>query len=144
MYSSILITLAALLAPSLALRRACKHIDSASEGWYYTTSSDTLDVIAADFCTTADIIKQWNNIDSFEVGVSLKVPCHWNSGSQRDCAKNSDLYGAYVIVSGDELQDIAYDFCTTSDVLQSLNSEIITNKDFILTGDVIQVPCSWN
>ncbi|KAK2767356.1 autolysin (n-acetylmuramoyl-l-alanine amidase) [Colletotrichum kahawae] len=143
MRSDILLVLAAPFGSTLGLRRGCKHT-TASEGWYYTTSIDSLDAIAADFCTSPAVIKQWNNIQSIKPGMNLKVPCHWNAGRQRDCGKNTATDGAYVIQSDDTLNSIAYDFCTTADKLQQMNSARITNKDLIYPDWVIQVPCSWN
>ncbi|KAI3531378.1 hypothetical protein CABS01_13884 [Colletotrichum abscissum] len=143
MRSDFLLVMAATLGSTAALRRSCKHT-KASEGWYYTTSSDTLDILAADFCTSPQVIKEWNNIQNIKTGMNLKVPCHWNAGKQRDCAKNSAYDGAYVVVSGDTLNKIAYDFCTTADVLQQKNSGLIKNKDLIYPDWVIQVPCSFN
>ncbi|KAM0281417.1 hypothetical protein ACHAQH_003540 [Verticillium albo-atrum] len=138
-----LLVLAAFFGPSAAFRRGCRR-SGEGEGWYRTTNQDSLDVIAADFCTSPATIRQWNNINNIRPGMDLKVSCRWNAGRQRDCQKNSARDGAYVVVGGDNLQDIAYDFCTTSDVLQRMNLDKITNKDVIKTGWVIQVPCSWN
>ncbi|KAH7119262.1 hypothetical protein EDB81DRAFT_952624 [Dactylonectria macrodidyma] len=143
MRSDVLLSLAAFFGLSAALRRGCQHSGN-GEGWYYTTHQDTLTAVAADFCTSPAVIKQWNHINDIRPGINLKVPCHWNAGHQRDCLKNSDQYGAYTIQSGDELKDIAYDFCTTSDHLQQLNANVIKNKDAIFPKQVIQVPCSFN
>ncbi|OHF03002.1 hypothetical protein CORC01_01760 [Colletotrichum orchidophilum] len=143
MRSDILLVLAATFGSTIGLRRGCKHTGE-SEGWYYTTKNDTLDILAADFCTKTEVIQSWNNIQTIEPGMNLKVPCHWNAGEQRDCRKNTDAYGAYVVTGNDTLNEIAYDFCTTAVDLKNLNPNLIKNIDFIDLGWVIEVPCSFN
>ncbi|TEA17100.1 hypothetical protein C8034_v000351 [Colletotrichum sidae] len=143
MRADVLLVFTALFGSSAAFRRSCRK-SGEGEGWYYTTNSDTLEAVAADFCTKPSVIQQWNHLTALKPGVNIKVPCRYNAGKQRDCRKNTATDGAYVIVSGDMLKDIAYDFCTNSDVLQRMNSAKIPNKDVIFPNTVIQVPCSWN
>jgi hypothetical protein len=94
-----------------------------------------------------NVVQQWSgrydNIDSvLPRGINLKLPCR---DRRRDCRRNSaNGDGAYVIASNDNLDSIAVDFCTTSDALVNMNTQRISNKDFILPGWVIQVPCSFN
>ncbi|KAF5982061.1 putative Ecp7(P20) [Fusarium bulbicola] len=139
----VVFVLSSFLGVSDALRRQCKmNPNHGGEGWYYATSIDTVENVAADFCTTPSVVRQWNNLEGeLKPGMSVKVPCRVR---RRDCRKNTPTDGAYVIVSGDDLGPIAEDFCTNADVLQAMNSGTIKNKDFILPGWVIQVPCSWN
>ncbi|WYZ43602.1 hypothetical protein EsH8_VII_000038 [Colletotrichum jinshuiense] len=48
-------------------------------------------------------------------------------------------FGSYTVVSGDNLNDIAKDFGTTSTQLATINS--IPNPDSIKPGTTIFVPC---
>ncbi|KAL0940531.1 autolysin (n-acetylmuramoyl-l-alanine amidase) [Colletotrichum truncatum] len=139
----VVLTLATLLGSTEALRRSCRKA-GANDGWYYTVGFDNFNNVAADFCTSPSVLRSWNpNIREVRAGQNLKVPCQAGR-KKRDCKKNSALDGAYVVQSGDTLDHIASDFCTNSDTLQSMNSGLIKNKDFIQIGWVIQVPCSWN
>ncbi|XPS81080.1 hypothetical protein M3J09_013023 [Ascochyta lentis] len=138
MRTFVLITLASAFGMSDATRRGCKsNPANPGEGWYHTTSSDTLNKVAADFCTTPAIINQWNNRrGELSPGINIKVPCHHVT---RDCSNK----GYYTIVSGDTLTKIAPDFCTNAQELERLNKQI-KNPDYIVPGQIISVPCNWH
>ncbi|EXK23992.1 hypothetical protein FOMG_19260 [Fusarium oxysporum f. sp. melonis 26406] len=137
--------LTSLLGVSDALRRQCKHNPAnEGEGWYYTTSIDNADNVAADFCTKPSIIRQWNNIkgnENVRPGKNLKVPCRQR---RRDCKKGSGSTGWYTVESGDWLSKIAPDFCTDVRGLLELNPKLKPNPDYIEPGWIVTVPCSWN
>lgn len=144
----VVFTLTSLLGMTHALRRSCRHNpQNWGEGWYYTTSGDTLNIVASDFCVSPNVVAQWSGRRDdpnarLPPGINLRLPCR---PRPRDCRRNSpNGDGAYVIVSGDTLNSIAGDFCTTADALAIKNSHLIRNKDSIRTGWVIQVPCSFN
>ena len=134
------------LGMTSALRRSCKHNpNNYGEGWYYTVAGDTATILAADFCTRPEIIKQWNNVgENIPAGINIKVPCRERS---RDCRRN-DVNGwgngAYTVKSGDTLIAIASDFCTDYQSLFGMNLNEIENADSIRVGQVIGVPCSFN
>ncbi|KAF2844164.1 carbohydrate-binding module family 50 protein [Plenodomus tracheiphilus IPT5] len=140
MRAEFVLALASCLSTSTALRRGCKHNPSNyGEGWYYTQSFDNINNIAADFCTSPDVLKKWNNNKSGTItaGMNVKVPCRTR---KRDCKKNSANDGAYVVSAKnkDDLTVIADDFCTDPDTLVRMNSGLIKNKDYIKDGWVIQ------
>ncbi|EMD61843.1 hypothetical protein GGP41_002655 [Bipolaris sorokiniana] len=144
----VVFVLTSLLGMTDALRRSCRYNpQNWGEGWYYTASGDTLNTVAADFCVSPNVVAQWSGRhDDFNArlpsGINLRLPCR---SRRRDCRRNSpNRDGAYVIVSGDTLNSIAGDFCTTANTLAAKNSHLIKNKDSIRTGWVIQVPCGFN
>jgi len=145
---NVVFALTSMLGMTEALRRGCRvNRNNRGEGWYYTAPGDTLAIVAADFCTTPQIINQWSGRNDapnapLPGGINLKVPCRER---RRDCRRNTpDGFGAYVIVSGDTLDDISRDFCTDSDTVTRQNSHRIQDKNIIFPGWQIQVPCSWN
>ncbi|EOA81859.1 hypothetical protein ACJQWK_05029 [Exserohilum turcicum] len=148
MRANIVLALVSLLSTAEALRRGCRpDSKDASKGWYYTVAGDTLAGVAADFCTTPDVVADLSKrLDNYAAnlpaGINLIVPC---SVRKRDCRRNTfDGDGAYVFEADDTLAAVAADFCTSADILQQANTLVILNKDSIPAGTVIQVPCSFN
>ncbi|EGY23742.1 uncharacterized protein VDAG_05180 [Verticillium dahliae VdLs.17] len=145
MRPDVFVLFTAFLGPAAAYRRTCSHTGK-GEGWYIIRRGDNFNAVAADFCTSTNVLTEWNHISTITdnmVNTKIKVPCRWNAGKQRDCLKDQkSSNGWYHIVSGDELKDIAYDFCTTSGSLAGMNG--ISNPDYIKANTDIVVPCSWN
>ncbi|KAH9872577.1 hypothetical protein J1614_004970 [Plenodomus biglobosus] len=145
MRANIIFVVAACLGMTEATRRRCRLDDAKpGEGWYYTVQGDTLQKLQDDFCDREGLIRKWNNIQGhLPMATSLKVPC--NARHKRDCLKNrgrSD--GAYQIVSGDTLNSIGADFCTTGEDLQLANSNTVPDKDKIFPKQIIYVPCNFH
>ncbi|KAI9055402.1 hypothetical protein LZ554_000356 [Drepanopeziza brunnea f. sp. 'monogermtubi'] len=142
-FNNNLLLLASILGVASALRRGCRpEQGNTGLGFYTIVGSDTLGVVAADFCTDSPNLLNYNSGVSFVPGAFYKVPCRART---RDCGRiKGSENGYYTIVSGDQLRFIAEDFCTTVAELQRMNSDLIKNPDSIQAGWIIQVPCSWN
>ncbi|KAJ5054512.1 uncharacterized protein L3040_000783 [Drepanopeziza brunnea f. sp. 'multigermtubi'] len=146
-FNNNLLLIASFLGVATALRRGCRVDNSGAAGtsgtgFYTFTANDRLDAVAADFCSNEGNLRNLNPGVSFSAGTFIRVPCKVR---QRDCAKiPNSSNGYYKIVSGDQLRFIADDFCTSTTVLQNMNSDVIKNINAIFPDDILQVPCAWN
>ncbi|EKD21779.1 uncharacterized protein L3040_005289 [Drepanopeziza brunnea f. sp. 'multigermtubi'] len=143
--------IASFLGVATALRRGCSpDINSGSPmaagtGFYTIVESDTIEIVAADFCTDVPTLERINHYPeaTFSKGNIYRVPCR---ARNRDCARiqGSDK-GYYTINEGDMLKGIAEDFCTSTENLEALNPDLIKfAPDDMPLGDRLKVPCSWN
>ncbi|EKD18036.1 putative Ecp7(P20) [Drepanopeziza brunnea f. sp. 'multigermtubi' MB_m1] len=143
-FNNSLFLLASFLGVATAFRRSCRPNASgkpAGTGFYTITTSDTWENIAADFCSSAGELKVMNHATSFETGAFLSVPCKTR---KRDCSRiqgDSEGNGYYTVVAGDDLANIAGDFCTDANTLQQKNPTTSSNPQ---AGAILVVPCGWN
>ncbi len=100
---------------------------------YIVVSGDSLYSIARKYNTTVDELKRLNNLTSnnLSIGQILKVPVSNSNGN------NSSI--TYVVVSGDNLYDIARRYNTSVDAIKSLNN--LTNNNLSI-GQVLKIPAS--
>ena len=93
----------------------------------------TQDYTARKYNTTVDELKRLNNLTSnnLSIGQILKVPVSNSNGN------NSSI--TYVVVSGDNLYDIARRYNTSVDAIKSLNN--LTNNNLSI-GQVLKIPAS--
>ncbi|EKD16083.1 uncharacterized protein L3040_003518 [Drepanopeziza brunnea f. sp. 'multigermtubi'] len=142
-FNNNLLLLASFLGVATARRRGCvlQLGQTAGTGFYNPVEGETLQQIAADFCTTGTELLRLNDGKSPTPQYNYNVPC---KSRQRDCARiaGSDN-GYYTVVADDQLQSISNDFCTDNDKLRSLNPQSIKGSS-LTTGSIIVVPCSWN
>lgn len=86
---------------------------------YTVEDGDSLYEIAKKYDTTADLIKEYNGLESNDltIGQKLRIPCYIEDND------NSDLpeYVNYTVASGDNLYDIAEKFGTTVDKIKKDN-----------------------
>lgn len=136
--------LASFLGLAAALRRGCRHdTEKPEEGFYYVENNDKLETVAQDFCTTPDIIKQWNAITDLTPSTNIRVPCRER---KRDCmGDNDNNNGDYTTLLGDKVSDIAKDFCTDPKTIEDMNKNIIRKGEDIIDADwSLRVPCPFN
>ncbi|MFD1738122.1 LysM peptidoglycan-binding domain-containing protein [Bacillus salitolerans] len=102
-----------------------------STATYTVRTGDSLSVIAKNYQTTVDQIKQLNGLtgDTIKVGQTLIVPISQSSANQGITTSERTL-GTYTVISGDSLSVIAKKLGTTVDQIKQLNG---------LTGDTIKV-----
>lgn len=104
----------------------------AGMGYYTVKSGDSLWSIAKQFNTTADAIKQTNNLTSnvLSIGQILKIPTVTVTPSPTE-------YITYTVKSGDSLYSIAKAYNTTVDAIKNLNN--LTNTSLSL-NQVLKLP----
>lgn len=97
---------------------------------YVIQSGDSLDIIAKKFNTSADIIKDINNID---------ITTMLRAGSEIIVPKTKEKYFEYyVIEKGDNLYRIALKYNINPELLANLNG--LTMNDYIYPGQEILIP----
>ncbi len=94
---------------------------------YTVVKGDTLYLIAKNYNTTVDAIKNLNNLTSntINIGQTLKIPT------------TNENYFNYVVVRGDTLYSIARKYNTTVNEIKKLNN--LTNNTINL-GQVLRIP----
>ena len=99
---------------------------------YIVVSGDSLYSIVRKYNTTIDELKRINNLTSnnLSIGQILKVPTTNSSG---------DSTITYVVVSGDNLYDIARRYNTSVDAIKTLNN--LTSNNLSI-GQVLKIPSS--
>ncbi|EKD13506.1 uncharacterized protein L3040_008626 [Drepanopeziza brunnea f. sp. 'multigermtubi'] len=139
-----LFLLTSLFGVATAYRRSCRLKATEGDtdlGFYTVEKTDTWALIAADFCTSVANLQDLNPSPPTATNLILTVPCKTRV---RDCARISGTnYGYYTVVDGDDLTNIASDFCTQRGGIISSNSGIYSEYD-LYPGLIIQVPCRWN
>ena len=109
--------------------------DEESEATYTTykvISGDTLYSIAKKYNTTANNIKEFNNLNSnlLSIGQILKIPT---------ITTNEPTYLTYTVVSGDNLYNIARIYNTTVDAIKILNN---LTSNTLSIGQTLKIPTS--
>lgn len=103
---------------------------------YTVEAGDSLYEIAKKYDTTADLIKEYNGLESndLSIGQELRIPCYIEDND------NSDLpeYVNYTVEAGDNLYDIAEKFGTTVDKIKKdndLKSNTLTVGTVLIIDD---------
>lgn len=103
---------------------------------YTVEAGDSLYEIAKKYDTTADLIKEYNGLESndLSIGQELRIPCYIEDND------NSDLpeYVNYTVEAGDNLYDIAERFGTTVDKIKKdndLKSNTLTVGTVLIIDD---------
>lgn len=99
---------------------------------YTVVSGDSLYSIAKKYNTTANEIKEFNNLDSnlLSIGQILRIPTSTSSES---------TYLNYTVVSGDNLYSIARRYNTTVDEIKTLNN---LTSNTLSVGQTLKIPIS--
>ena len=99
---------------------------------YTVVSGDSLYSIAKRYNTTANAIKEFNNLSSnlLQLGQILRIPTTTSSGS---------TYLNYTVVSGDSLYSIARKYNTTVDAIKNLNN---LSSNILSIGQNLKIPTS--
>lgn len=97
---------------------------------YKVVSGDTLYSIAKKYNTTANDIKELNNLSSnlLNIGQTLKIP---------SSTTTEPTYLTYTVVSGDNLYSIARRYNTNIDTIKALNN-LTTNT--LRIGQILKIP----
>ena len=97
---------------------------------YTVLGGDTLYSIAKRYNTTANVIKEINNLSSnlLSIGQVLKIPTN---------SKDSQTYLNYTVVSGDSLYSIARKYNTTVDTIKKINN---LSSNLLSIGQVLKIP----
>ena len=125
------------LVPGQVLIVSDNDATNPSECVIYTVEAgDSLYEIAKKYDTTADLIKEYNGLDSndLSIGRKLRIPCYIEDND------NSDLpeYVNYTVEAGDNLYDIAEKFDTTVDKIKKdndLKSNTLTVGTVLIIDD---------
>lgn len=125
------------LVPGQVLIVSDNDATNPSECVIYTVEAgDSLYEIAKKYDTTADLIKEYNGLDSndLSIGQKLRIPCYIEDND------NSDLpeYVNYTVEAGDNLYDIAEKFDTTVDKIKKdndLKSNTLTVGTVLIIDD---------
>lgn len=125
------------LVPGQVLIVSDNDATNPSECVIYTVEAgDSLYEIAKKYDTTADLIKEYNGLDSndLSIGQKLRIPCYIEDND------NSDLpeYVNYTVEAGDNLYDIAERFGTTVDKIKKdndLKSNTLTVGTVLIIDD---------
>ena len=125
------------LVPGQVLIVSDNDATNPSECVIYTVESgDSLYEIAKKYDTTADLIKEYNGLESndLSIGQELRIPCYIEDND------NSDLpeYVNYTVEAGDNLYDIAERFGTTVDKIKKdndLKSNTLTVGTVLIIDD---------
>ncbi|EKD18063.1 putative Ecp7(P20) [Drepanopeziza brunnea f. sp. 'multigermtubi' MB_m1] len=140
-FNNNLFLLASFFGVAIAFRRTCRP-DLTGEitgtGYYTVTNFDTLQQIAADFCSAQEEMDAINlNVD-LKSSTILKVPCRTR---KRDCSRiKGDYNRYYTFVDSDQLSMIAADFCIDVNTLRSLNPD--ASETTLSPKEVLKVPCA--
>lgn len=107
-----------------------KEETSADYLTYTVVSGDTLYSIAKRYNTTANTIKNYNNLTSnlLSLGQILRIPMTTTNNNQ-----------TYTVKSGDTLYSIARNFNTTVDAIKNLNN---LTSNTLTIGTKLQIPTS--
>ena len=125
------------LVPGQVLIVSDNDATNPSECVIYTVEAgDSLYAIAKKYDTTADLIKEYNGLESnnLSIGQELRIPCYIEDND------NSDLpeYVNYTVEAGDNLYDIAEKFDTTVDKIKKdndLKSNTLTVGTVLIIDD---------
>ena len=125
------------LVPGQVLIVSDNDATNPSECVIYTVEAgDSLYEIAKKYDTTADLIKEYNGLESndLSIGQELRIPCYIEDND------NSDLpeYVNYTVEAGDNLYDIAERFGTTVDKIKKdndLKSNTLTVGTVLIIDD---------
>lgn len=125
------------LVPGQVLIVSDNDATNPSECVIYTVEAgDSLYEIAKKYDTTADLIKEYNGLESndLSIGQELRIPCYIEDND------NSDLpeYVNYTVEAGDNLYDIAEKFGTTVDKIKKdndLKSNTLTVGTVLIIDD---------
>ena len=125
------------LVPGQVLIVSDNDATNPSECVIYTVEAgDSLYEIAKKYDTTADLIKEYNGLESndLSIGQELRIPCYIEDND------NSDLpeYVNYTVEVGDNLYDIAEKFGTTVDKIKKdndLKSNTLTVGTMLIIDD---------
>lgn len=125
------------LVPGQVLIVSDNDATNPSECVIYTVEAgDSLYEIAKKYDTTADLIKEYNGLESndLSIGQELRIPCYIEDND------NSDLpeYVNYTVEAGDNLYDIAERFGTTVDKIKKdndLKSNTLTVGTMLIIDD---------
>lgn len=125
------------LVPGQVLIVSDNDATNPSECVIYTVEAgDSLYEIAKKYDTTADLIKEYNGLESndLSIGQELRIPCYIEDND------NSDLpeYINYTVEAGDNLYDIAERFGTTVDKIKKdndLKSNTLTVGTVLIIDD---------
>lgn len=103
---------------------------------YTVEAGDSLYEIAKKYDTTADLIKEYNGLESndLSIGQELRVPCYIEDNDNSDLPK----YVNYTVEVGDNLYDIAEKFGTTVDKIKKdndLKSNTLTVGTMLIIDD---------
>ena len=103
---------------------------------YTVEAGDSLYEIAKKYDTTADLIKEYNGLESndLSIGQELRIPCYIEDNDNSDLPK----YVNYTVEAGDNLYDIAEKFGTTVDKIKKdndLKSNTLTVGTVLIIDD---------
>ena len=125
------------LVPGQVLIVSDNDATNPSECVIYTVEAgDSLYEIAKKYDTTADLIKEYNGLESndLSIGQELRVPCYIEDNDNFDLPK----YVNYTVEVGDNLYDIAEKFGTTVDKIKKdndLKSNTLTVGTMLIIDD---------
>ena len=125
------------LVPGQVLIVSDNDATNPSECVIYTVESgDSLYEIAKKYDTTADLIKEYNGLESndLSIGQELRIPCYIEDNDNSDLPK----YVNYTVEVGDNLYDIAEKFGTTVDKIKKdndLKSNTLTVGTMLIIDD---------
>ena len=125
------------LVPGQVLIVSDNDATNPSECVIYTVEAgDSLYEIAKKYDTTADLIKEYNGLESndLSIGQELRVPCYIEDNDNSDLPK----YVNYTVEVGDNLYDIAEKFGTTVDKIKKdndLKSNTLTVGTMLIIDD---------
>lgn len=125
------------LVPGQVLIVSNNDATNPSECVIYTVEAgDSLYEIAKKYDTTADLIKEYNGLESndLSIGQELRIPCYIEDNDNSDLPK----YVNYTVEVGDNLYDIAEKFGTTVDKIKKdndLKSNTLTVGTMLIIDD---------
>lgn len=125
------------LVPGQVLIVSDNDATNPSECVIYTVEAgDILYEIAKKYDTTADLIKEYNGLESndLSIGQELRIPCYIEDNDNSDLPK----YVNYTVEAGDNLYDIAEKFGTTVDKIKKdndLKSNTLTVGTVLIIDD---------
>ncbi len=125
------------LVPGQVLIVSDNDATNPSECVIYTVEAgDSLYEIANKYDTTADLIKEYNGLESndLSIGQELRIPCYIEDNDNSDLPK----YVNYTVEVGDNLYDIAEKFGTTVDKIKKdndLKSNTLTVGTMLIIDD---------
>ena len=125
------------LVPGQVLIVSDNDATNPSECVIYTVEAgDSLYEIAKKYDTTADLIKEYNGLESndLSIGQELRIPCYIEDNDNSDLPK----YVNYTVEVGDNLYDIAERFGTTVDKIKKdndLKSNTLTVGTMLIIDD---------
>lgn len=125
------------LVPGQVLIVSDNDATNPSECVIYTVEAgDSLYEIAKKYDTTADLIKEYNGLESndLSIGQELRIPCYIEDNDNSDLPK----YVNYTVEVGDNLYDIAEKFGTTVDKIKKdndLKSNTLTVGTMLIIDD---------